>query len=406
MGQLQYAAMKLLYCWFVTIVIFYRYFLYRVGIGKRPNFTDRWPEVQRVYRQLTRMDPRIRLRGLEHFPGQHPAVYAGNHIKFDDPFFVCYAVQEASNYTMRTRFVMRDDFFVGFPWNLLPFRMNEIAEMGGSYNISQGSPSLAQLKPLIDILLKPDSFVIFPAGGRSRSGLWFEYRDGMEAPGSMAFFLAQAQRKNPDVSVPAVPVGRTHNPVLGVSTVILGEPLYLAPGARRDGQRALDDNLILAISDLVEINMLHLLGGLIYLRCLHNLNVDVPRATLAEGVKAVLATLSSERYTDPAFNTDFSGQLACTLRYFQRHGMVRLVGDAVHCERDAVLAAPPVDVAYRRTNPVKYSANQILHLADVIAALENAALGISSLPASKESPGATGRPEGFTRAKPRSPKTG
>jgi len=92
MGQLQYAAMKLLYCWFVTVAIIFRYFLYRLGIGKRPNFTDRWPEVQRVYRQLTRMDHRIRLRGLEHFPGQHPAVYAGNHIKLDDPFFVCYAV--------------------------------------------------------------------------------------------------------------------------------------------------------------------------------------------------------------------------------------------------------------------------------------------------------------------------
>ena len=46
------------------------------------------------------------------------------------PVFVCYAVQESSGYTMHTRFVMRDDFFQGFPWSWLPFDMNEIAEMG------------------------------------------------------------------------------------------------------------------------------------------------------------------------------------------------------------------------------------------------------------------------------------
>jgi 1-acyl-sn-glycerol-3-phosphate acyltransferase len=367
--------MKLIYCWLVTLRILFRYFLYRIGIGTRPNFTDRWPEVQRVYRQITRMDSRIRLRGLEHYPGGHPAVYAGNHIKLDDPFFVCYAAQEASDYSKRIRFVMRDNFFGGFPWKFLPLDMNEVAEMGGSYNISQGSPSLAQLKPLIDILLEPDSFVIFPGGGRSRSGLWFEYRGGLEGPGSIAFFLAQAQRKNPDVPVPAVPVGRTHNPVTGVSTVMLGEALQLPPGARRDAQRLFDDELVVAISDLVEVNMLHLLGGLVYLRCLHGLQVEVSRVSMEDAIRKVVAGMDAGRFYDPALDHDLQGTMNRTLRYFQKHGMLQVTGDCIRCERGTVLASPPLDVTYRDTNPVMYSVNQILHLPDVVNALEATTLG-------------------------------
>ena len=365
--------MKLLYCWFVTLRIFARYFLYRLGWGPRPNFTDRWPEVQRVYRQITRMDHRIRLRGLEHFPGSHPAVYAGNHTKLDDPFFVCYAVQEASNYTMRIRFVMRDDFFVGFPWNWMPFRMNEVAEMGGSYNISQDGVTLAQLRPLVDMLLEPDSFVIFPNGSRSRTGLWFEFRDGIDAPGSIAFFLAAAQRKAPELSVPAVPVGRTHNPVTGVSTVMLGPSLYLPAGARRDAQRQLDDDLIVAISELVEVNMTHLLGGLLYLNALHGGNAMQDLDGLETAAAAARDLLPSHRAIDAALETDLSKPLIATLNYFAACGMVRIERDCVRLDIEAILAAPPQDVDYREANPVKFAVNQILHLPDVVQALEQAA---------------------------------
>lgn len=369
--MLQYGPMYTLYCWFVTLRIVARYFLYRMGIGARPNFTDRWPEVQRFYRQITRMDPRIRLRGLEHFPGSHPAVYAGNHVKLDDPFFVCYAVQEASDYAMRIRFVMRDDFFVGFPWNCMPFRMNEVAEMGGAYTISKEGVTLAQLKPLIDILLEPDSFVIFPNGSRSRSGLWFEYRDDIDAPGSVSFFLAQAQRKNPQMAVPAVPVGRTYNPVTKISTVILGEAAHLEAGARREAQRNFDDALILTISNLVEVQMHHVLGGLIYLRCLHGLDVPVKVSELAESAAAVISLLDSDRYVDPILTEgDIITPLRACLDYFAGLQMVTCAAGAISFDRERVLASPTVDVNYRKTNPVKFSVNQILHLPDVVSALE------------------------------------
>lgn len=362
--------MNLLYCWAVTLRIVARYFLYRAGFGARPNFTDRWDEVQRVYRQVTGMDTRIRLVGLEHYPGGHPAVYAGNHTKLDDPFFVCYAVQEASNYTQRIRFVMRDDFFVGFPWDYLPFRMNEVAEMGGAYNISKDGVTLAQLRPLVDMLLEPDSFVIFPNGSRSRSGLWLEYRDGVEAPGSVAFFLAGAQRKNPDTPVPAVPVGRTYDPVQDVSTVMMGEPIYLPQKARREEQRACDDAIIGAISELVEVNVTHVVGGLLYLHCLHDRPRQLTVAALEESVGVVLVQLDPERRVTAALRDDRKGYIQSGLEYFARAGMLTVRGGSLTLDGRAILSSPPVDTRYRAANPVKYAVNQVLHLPDVVAALE------------------------------------
>lgn len=364
--------MRLFWCWAVTLAILFRYPFYRIGIGKRPLFTDHWDQVEVVYRQITRMDPRIRVRHEERCPKQHPAVYAGNHIKYDDSFFVCYALQEASNYTMHTRFVMRDDFFRGFPWSWMPFSVNEIAEMGGCHNISQDSPSIAQLRPLVDVLLKPDSFVIFPCGGRSKSGLWMESHVGDE-PGSIAFFLAQAQRKNPSIAVPAVPAGRTFNPVKKISAVIIGEPRCLEPGARRDAQRAFDDQLFTDISDLIEIHALHLVCGILYLRCQHGKPGGIGFAALAQGCREVLESLR-ERYTDPALAQDLEGDLRGALRYLKKRRMLRWDGTTVTPDEAAILAPRPYDARFRHDSPVQFHMNQLVHLQDVVAALEDAVL--------------------------------
>jgi len=364
--------MKLLWCWAVTLSILIRYAFYRIGIGRRPLFTDHWDQVEVVYRQITRMDSRIRVRNAEHCPKQHPAVYAGNHTKLDDPFFVCYAVQEASNYTMHTRFVMRDDFFDGFPWNWLPFSMNEIAEMGGSYNISQKSASIAQLRPLIDMLLTPDSFVIFPGGGRSMTGLWMESHVGDE-PGSMAFFVAQAQRKDPSLSVPAVPVGRTYNPIKNVSAVIVGKPRYLEHGARRDAQRAFDEALFTDISDLVEIHTLHVLCGILYFRCHHQRVTPLALNTLEEQCRKVLEGMEGH-YLDPALPAALNVELPHALRYLQLHRMLTFDGERIAVDRDAILADCRPSPRFRIECPVQYHVNQIVHFEDVMALVEDTVL--------------------------------
>jgi 1-acyl-sn-glycerol-3-phosphate acyltransferase len=354
----------------VTLYLLFRYVLYRLHLGKRPSFVQHWWRVEVAYRQITRMDPRIRVRHTERCPKQHPAVYVGNHLKLDDQFFVCYAVQEASDYTMKTRFVMRDDYFGGFPWNWIPIDMNEVAEMGGSYNIAQGSPSLAQLKPLIDILLEPDSFVIFPCGGRSRSGHWLEVHTGGDEPGSVAFFVGQAQRRKPDLPVPAVPVGRTFNPIKKVSAVIVGAPRYLEANARREAQRDFDGALLCDLSDLVELHMLHFLSMFIYLNCLHEQPATLPARSLAGAARRVRDRLR-HRYLDPALDHDFDRDFYDTLSYLQRQKMLTQSGDQIVIDPAAVLACPKMDTRYRTVNPVKYHVNQILHLADVVTACED-----------------------------------
>lgn len=368
-----------LWCWAVTLMLLFRYVLYRLHLGKRPSFTDHWWRVEVAYRQITRMDPRIRVRHTERCPKHHPAVYVGNHLKLDDQFFVCYAVQEASNYTMHTRFVMRDDYFGGFPWDWLPLNMNEVAEMGGSYNIAQGSPSLAQLKPLIDILLKPDSFVIFPCGGRSRSGHWLEVHTGGDEPGSVAFFLAQSQRRNPELPVPAVPVGRTYNPIKKVSAVIVGAPRVLETNARRERQREFDAILFSDLSDLVELHMLHFLSMFIYMVCLHHLPLERSKAEMIDAAHRAYANLR-HRYTDPALETRFEQDFDEGLRYLQRRQILQCKKDRVRLNATQVLASPPLNTAYRTRNPVKYHVIQIMHLPDVVRVFEAEVLSIPGSP--------------------------
>ncbi len=46
----------------------------------------------------------------------------------------------------------------------------------------------------------------------------------------------------------------------------------------------------------------------------------------------------------------------------------------VELSPSAVLSSPPLDVAYKEANPVKYLANQVLHLTDVTALLERVTL--------------------------------
>ena len=361
--------MKLLWCWIVSLSIIARYPLYRLGLARRPLFTDHWAEVERVFRQITRMNGRIRVRHHERCPSSHPAIYAANHIKLDDPFYVCHAVQLATNYELHTRFVMRDDFFNGFPWNWLPFSMNEIAEMGGSYNISQQSTSLAQLRPLVDMLLAPDSFVIFPGGGRSMSGMWLQAHLGDE-PGSIAFFLAQALRKNPELQAPAVPVGRTFNPVKRVSTLIFGEPQFLAPGARRDAQRAFDDTLMLAISDLVEIHLLHIVCALLYLRCRHNKSPRIDTNVLAHQCRAVLEHIQG-CYVDPALPASLDQELPRVLRYLAQRGAVQRSGQAVISDYSYILAVHPYTPRYREQNTVQFHVNQTVHLTGFVRAVDS-----------------------------------
>jgi len=364
--------MRTFYACLAVLGIFARYLLSRLGLAQRTRFIDHLGQSKIAAGFLFRWRTRLRVIAPEHCPSGHPAVFVGNHLKLDDPIFAWAAIDRASRERISVRFMMRDDFFVGFPWTWLPINMDDICEMCGAVRISRTGVQLSQVKPLIHILQTPGSFLMFPGWSRSRSGLVMEYRGIFDEPGGVAFFVAHAQRRAPGLRVAAVPLTRTFNPVNRQSAVVFGEPLYLEADANRARQREHDFALAVRISELVEINMAHLLAGILYLHCLHQRPPRLLTGNLQKAVKTAAAGITG-RYVDPAVMDHFDREFDATLRFFQRYGMLSRSGETITLNCGAILAVPPLETNYRKQNPVKFQVNQILHLADVVAQIERAA---------------------------------
>ncbi|MBI2432087.1 MAG: 1-acyl-sn-glycerol-3-phosphate acyltransferase [Candidatus Hydrogenedentes bacterium] len=361
------------HAWTVFLGVLARYPFYRMGLTRRPMFTHHYEESQRAWGQATRWNARLRVVHPERCPRQHPAIFAGNHSKLDDPFFLWRAVHLASEGRMYCRFVMRDDWGRGPLWRLSPIRFNELGEMAGAVPISRGNVQYSQLKPLLQILQEPGSFIIFPGRTRSRSGMVFEYREDVEEPGGISFFLAAGERRMPGIRIPAVPVARTHNPVTWRSTVVFGEPMYLAPGADRAAQRDFDFALAVRIGELIEINMLHLLSGLLYLRCLHGQSTAWELNALRRQVRRVCEDLPHP-FLDPAARERPEAEALVVLKWLERRDCVAFRAGAIQPNTGRILSAPALDNSYRGANPVKYFVNQVMHLTAVVHLLEEVAL--------------------------------
>ena len=235
--------LKIIAAWLLFLGILCKYMLSQLGLCRRPRFTDHVAPMRIVTGQLYGWK-RLRVVDAAHCPRENPALFVSNHVRLDDPHMVWPAVYDASQGRIEIRFMMRDDFFRGFPWKWLPIRLDEIAEMAGAYRISRDHIQLSQVKPFLQILETPGSFLMFPAGTRSRSGLLMEYRPGREDPGGASFFIAHAQRRHPERRVAAVPVCRTYNPVSRQTTVVFGAPAYLKIPADRDALRRFDHELV------------------------------------------------------------------------------------------------------------------------------------------------------------------
>ena len=96
-------------------------------------------------------------------------------------------------------------------------------------------------------------------------------------------------------------------------------------------------------------------------------------AALLAAVQQGVRGFSSTRYFDPALADVGAVDLRRVLRFLARRGMLRTSAGEFVLNAEAVLFAPPLDTKYLKRNPVKYHVNQILHLGDVVALLENAA---------------------------------
>lgn len=358
--------------WFVVALFLARYVLSRFKLARRPSVVNLYPEAQDVLGWSLGMHKYLHVVGAEHYPPSMPAVFCGNHHKLDDPLMIFRGVFLASRETMHLRFMMRGDYFVG-PLFQNPFiEGEEFFSCVGAYSIDRDRVSLARLKPFLKILEEDSAFLMFPGRTRSRSGLFIEYRDNVQEPGGVSFFLRQTQRRRPGTHVAAVPVVRNFNPVSKRTAIVLGPPLYLAPDADKGGQRDFDARLIVVMSGLVELNVPQILSAILYVRCLHGLNDPLSLGALAQAVENVF-TRTRHPYLDPEDTADLTKAVARTTRYLQKAGAVTRQGNGVQPVAEAILSVPELDNHYRKRNAVKFLTNQILHLDEVTALIDEEA---------------------------------
>lgn len=361
-----------------TVILAYlilQYVLFHLGWGKPP-------EVQRFYHPgISALDAllgwrrKTRFVGAEHCPVQGPAIVAGNHIEIDDPFVMGNAIYWFSDGRVRPYAMMRDDFFRGMSrWLKRIIDPDEVCAFIGAILIKRQGAETAQLLPFVRVLREGGVFLIYPGRSRSRSGMFIDYREWIHSPGATAFFVTNAQEGCREPTVPTIPVTRTCNPVTGRSTIIFGKPMYLDPSVDRAGQREFDFALVMAMSDLIEINVPQVVSALLYLHCLHGRPETLPLQEIRDSVRRVFSEISG-RCVDPAAAHDPDGEVERMLRFLEAKKMLKRTRGAVRLNRDRILFAPRSLSLYRAQNPVKHLANQIIHLGDVVRSIERAVLG-------------------------------
>lgn len=342
----------------------------RVGLCGPPRCLEHMEVLGTAYSSLFRLGKAMRLVHAERCPRQGPAIFVGNHIKLDDPCVTFVAGQRATNGAMNMQFMMRDDFFGATPPLLRICNVDQISRLFGALQISRGQVHYSQLRPFLDLLGEGGAFLLYIGRSRSRSGVMFEYRDDVTEPGSAAFFVTHAQRRHPDRKVAVVPVVRSLHPARKTFSIVFGESLYLEPGADRAAQRAFDREAITRTGELVEVNAGHVISLILYLRCLHGLPSSFERAALRRQVAEAFDRLQHP-LVHPAARENLEGEFDCVLRYLAEQGALRAEGARIALDAAAILSAPPFDRTYRKQNPVKYIANQVLHLSGVTRPIED-----------------------------------
>ncbi|HOV61333.1 MAG TPA: lysophospholipid acyltransferase family protein [Candidatus Hydrogenedentes bacterium] len=304
---------------------------------------------------------RLRIIGHGHCPTDGPAVFVANHHGLDDPAFLWPAIHLASGERYIPRFLMRDDFFKGFPWDWLPLSLNTLCERCGAVLISRGRVNPHQLRPALNALRTGEACALFPSGTRSRTGAWIEYRPGdIEVPGDPAALAALGARMAELPAMPVVPAGITCHPVSGEITVAFGPPIFVAARSEPANLVACNAEICAATGNLVEVNAAHLVATLLWAMNTHGRE----RLGTRRLVQAVLDWISSTDHAliHPALRHEPGTACLQACHFFARQGCARLAGNELIVCPKRVNTCPPWTVTYRKKNPVRYWTNQVLHL--------------------------------------------
>ena len=367
--------MKLLRSWLVVIGVFGRYWLYKLKLADPPTGEGKFDEFLQVVGPFVGWNRYIRVENADLCAKDHPAIFFGNHLKLDDPLYLFKAVYTASGGGVTLRAMLRDDFFKGTILKSRFLDLDELLHFMGAYGISRGNVTLGQIKTFVDVLQRGESFMLYPGRSRSCSGMLIDYRDNIQTPGGISFFLHALQNRDPDLKASAIPAARNYNLVTRHTSVIFGPEQILKRGASREEQRAFDSRLIEVLGHLIEINVTQILAALLYMRCLHGMKAPIAVDDLSEMVQGLIDE-TRHPYIDPEDAEDIPAAVDRTLRFFRKCGMLERNGAKVIPNVEKILSVPELTTKYRKENPVKYLTNQILHLGDVTALIEAKVLGL------------------------------
>jgi len=325
-----------------------------------PDFVPHKDALARVAHSLFRWR-RLRVVNPNLCPADGPAIFVANHHGLDDPALLWPAIHLASGERFIPRFLMRDDFFRGFPWDWLPIRLNTLCERCGAVPISRGRVSPAQLRPALQSLKEGNACALFPGGTRSRTGAWIEYRPGEEnTHGDPAALAALAARVAGKPEIPVIPMGITRHPILRQVTVAFGSPIRVASRGDASELAARNQEICHAIGLLTEVHAVHLVAAIIWALCTHH-RKSFPLKTVVHAVMDWAASppcplVHPELIREP----ESACRRACA--YFARLGYLRIAGREIYPRESRVNNCPPWTTGYRRANPVRYWTNQVLHI--------------------------------------------
>lgn len=361
--------------WIVVAGIFARYFLYKLNLASPPSRSGKLDSILYVIGVFCGWNKYLRIENPERCPDDHAAIYFGNHVKLDDPFYLFCAVYRATHGKPEMHAMLRNDFFNGTIFKSRFLDLHELLDFLGAYGISRESVTLKQLKIFLDILRAGNSFMLYPGRRRTCSGMLMDYHDPIETPGAISFFLHSIQSRDAGIKVSTVPSTRNFNPITEHTSVIFGPEQFLERGASREEQRAFDRRIIEVMGGLAEINVAQILAALLYTRCLHGMTAPIAVNDLVDLVSGILHE-TQHPYVDPEDLEDVSHAVGRALRYFKKRGMLDRKDGKVSPKVEAILSLPELTTKYRDENPVKYLTNQILHLGEVTALVEQRVLGL------------------------------
>ncbi len=361
--------------WIVVAGIFARYFLFKLNLASPPNRRGKLDSILYVIGVFCGWNRYLRIENPERCPDDHAVIYFGNHVKLDDPFYLFYSVFRATKGKPEMHAMLRNDFFEGTILKSRFLDLHELLEFLGGYGISRESVTLKQLKVFLNILRAGNGFMLYPGRRRTCSGMLMDYHDPSETPGGISFFLHAIQSRDADAIISAVPSTRNYNLITQHSSVVFGPEQFLEHGASREEQRAFDLRIIEVMGGLVEINVSQILAALLYTRCLHGMTAPIAVNDLQDLVSGILRE-TQHPYVDPEDLADVSHAIDRALRYFKKRGMLERNDGKITPKVEAILSLPELTTKFRDENPVKYLTNQILHLGEVTALVEQKVLGL------------------------------